>query len=111
MATLTNTIVGLLVMEDETVPASRFEAANNTALVDELNTAICVPAGGVVLNPQKTMCLYMASNPGKRQNINVKLSMLTGEEIRGNAILLGWDEETRQVTSLDEDLYNFLIGR
>lgn len=106
------TVVGLFVHKNPDNRASRFEAKNDLVLVDEMNTAIMAGDGMVIVSPSGNQCIWVSERPinQSEDDINIRLTMMTGTVIYGHGLLLGFDSENKTVASLDAKTYDWLLG-
>ena len=109
------TVRGLFVSQNPMVGAEKFEfAADNDGVFDVLNSRIGARHGKVIVVQENILIWVSEDTKNTNDNINIKLSLMTGQAIYGNGVLIGYesteDDLGSRFVDLPSSVYDHLVG-
>ena len=120
VSNLIQTIVGIGVDADPSIPSNKCEVVNDMNVIDTLNDCVGAADGEMVaIIVGNDMMLWTDGKAQEKgQPINLRASLVSGQPVHGRAVFIGinhgWDEYSSTALSplcdLPKDVYNHLIG-
>ena len=109
------TVRGLFVNRDATVGAEKFVFdGDSTDCFDTLNSRIGADHGKVIVVQENILIWVSEDTKNTNDNINIKLSLMTGQAIYGNGVLIGYesteDDLGSRFVDLPSSVYDHLVG-
>ena len=109
------TVRGLFVNANPERGAEKVEyPADDQSVFDILNSLIGADHGTGIAVSDKILLWVDEDASLRGKSVNLKLSMLSGQPVYGNGVMIGYehteDEQGTRFVNLDPDVYNYLIG-
>ena len=109
------TVRGLFVNANAAIGAEKVEfPADNQSVFDILNSLIGADHGTVIAVSDRILLWVDEDATLRKKSANIKLSMLAGQPVYGNGVMIGYehteDDQGTRFVNLDPDVYNYLIG-
>lgn len=110
------TVRGLFVNSNPAIGAEKFECpADGQGVFDILNSLVGADHGTVIVVSDKILVWVDEDATLRKKNANIKLSVLTGQPVYGNGLMIGYehteDDQGTRFVNLPTEVYDHLIGR
>lgn len=109
------TVRGLFVNANAAIGAEKVEfPADNQSVFDILNSLIGADHGTVIAVSDRILLWVDEDATLRKKSANIKLSMLAGQPVYGNGVMIGYehteDDQGTRFVNLPSEIYNHLIG-